>query len=334
MKSIFKNISFLMAVMLAIFSIGTINAAPATLKVSMDSAYLLMGKATPIHIELVADRDTHGNLVIPTDSMCGGVEILKQLVADTTDLGNNRMELNGEILIQSFDSGTYQLKPILFIEGQETIASPRLALKVIPAMVDSLTTIHDYADVVDVNRRLVDYLPDFLADYGLWLIAIAVVLLAAWFVMRRFMKKNVAEEKIIIPSKPPYEAAREALMALRQQNLCEQGREKEYYTELTDILRNYLSRRFGINAMEMTSSQIRSILNSNETTRPSKRYVDQVLEIADFVKFAKMRPLPDDNVRAFNSALQFVEDTKPAPEPEATPEAKENTEGEVKPKNK
>ncbi|MDE6812556.1 MAG: hypothetical protein K2J28_01800, partial [Duncaniella sp.] len=84
------------------------------------------------------------------------------------------------------------------------------------------------------------------------------------------------------------------------------------------ILRVYLQGRFGINAMEMTSTQIRQILDSNEETRLSKENMERVLETADFVKFAKVRPLPDDNVRSFNSAMQFVEDTKPKPEPELT----------------
>ena len=304
----------------------TAEAAPATLKVSMDSAYVLMGKATPMHVQLVADKDSKGNIHIPADSLCGNVEILDLLDADTTDLGNGRIEVNREILLQSFDSGMYQLRPILYIDGQETIASQRLALKVIPAMVDSLTTIHDYADVQDVKRKFVDYLPDFLVDYGLWILALVAVLVGGYFGLRRYLGRKEPENKPSAPPIPPYEAARQALMALKSENLCEQGREKDYYTTLTDILRVYLQRRFGINAMEMTSDQIRRTLSRNEQTKYSKKYVDQVLEIADFVKFAKMRPLPDDNIRAFNSALQFVEDTKPAPEPEKESDAADKNE--------
>ena len=129
---------------------------------------------------------------------------------------------------------------------------------------------------------------------------------------------------------PPYEKALQELNQLRSEKLCEQGRERDFYTRLTDILRIYLQGRFGINAMEMTSTQIRNTLQSNEETRLSKRHMEQVLEIADFVKFAKVRPLPDDNVRAFNSAMQFIEDTKPQPEPEPESESeseKETTEG-------
>ena len=69
--------------------------------------------------------------------------------------------------------------------------------------------------------------------------------------------------------------------------------------------------------MEMTSPQIVRALRSNAETRMNAEEMKPVLEIADFVKFAKVRPLPDDNTRAFRRAVDFVENTKPAPVPEA-----------------
>ena len=304
-------------------ALAVISAIPAmsqtSLKVSLDSAYLLMGKATPLHIELITPASADGALVIPADTMSDKVEILRILPADTTDISNGRVQINQELTLQSFDSGTYILNPILYVQGGETIASNRPVLKVLPAMVDSLVTIHDYADVADVDRHLVDYLPDFIADYGLWILAVIVVLLLGYYTWRRITsgKSEVKAVKVVIP---PYELAMRELESLRSDKLCEQGREKEYYTRLTDILRLYLQGRFGINAMEMTSTQIRHILELNEETRMSKANMERVLETADFVKFAKVRPLPDDNVAAYNSAVRFVEDTKPRPvtQPEDT----------------
>lgn len=283
-----------------------------SLKVSLDSAYLLMGKTTPLHVELITPANTQGSLIIPTDTIADKVEILRALDADTSDIRNGRVEIRQDLTLQSFDSGTYMLNPILYVQGNETIASNRLVLKVLSVAVDSLTTIHDYADVADVDRKLVDYLPDFLADYGLWIIAAIVLLVLGYLTFRRLTtNKGEKAEKIVVI--PPYERAMSELETLRADKLCEQGREKEYYTRLTDILRQYLNGRFGINAMEMTSTQIRHTLQANEETRLSKRNMERVLEIADFVKFAKVRPLPDDNTQAFNSAMQFVEDTKPQP---------------------
>lgn len=297
-------------------TIALATALPAlsqtSLKVSLDSAYLLMGKTTPLHIELIRPADGNGALFIPADTLADKVEILHALEADTSDIKNGRVEIRQDLTLQSFDSGTYILQPIRYVQGNETISSNKLVLKVIPVPVDTLTAIHDYADVADVDRKLIDYLPDFIADYGLWILAVILLLLLGYLTIRRLMsgKKAAAEKTVVIP---PYEQAINALESLRSDKLCEQGREKEFYTRLTDILRQYLHGRFGINAMEMTSTQIRHTIQANEETRLSKRNMDRVLEIADFVKFAKVRPLPDDNIMAFNSAMQFVEDTKPQP---------------------
>lgn len=306
--------------LISLFGINITYAASPSIKVALDSAYLLMGKTTPLHVELVKDATVPGQILIPKDSVCGKVEILKTLKADTSDLGSGRQEIKLNVILQSFDSGMYRLNPIKYIENGETITSNQPVLKVLPAVVDSLETIHDYADIADVDRNFIDYLPDFLVDYGLWILAIIIVLAIAGYLIYLVTRKKNPFETANAKTIPPYEKAIADLNALRNEKLCEQGRERDFYTRLTDILRIYLHGRFGINAMEMTSTQIRHSLQSNEGTRLSKQYMDQVLEIADFVKFAKVRPLPDDNVKAFNSAMQFVEDTKPLPEPESESE--------------
>ena len=311
-----RHIRILFAILTLSIASATTVSAQTSLKVSLDSAYLLMGKATPLHIELITASSADGQLLVPKDTLCDKVEILKALEADTSDIHNGRIQIDQQLLLQSFDSGTYVLNPIRYVQGNETIASNRLVLKVMPVPVDTLTTIHDYADVQDVDRRFVDYLPDFLVDYGLWILALIIVLGAGYYLYRRLSRKGVeTKEKVIVI--PPYELAIQELDSLRSDKLCEQGCEREFYTRLTDILRQYLQGRFGINAMEMTSTQIRHMLQTNEETRLSKRNMDQVLETADFVKFAKVRPLPEDNTRSFNSAIQFVEDTKPLPPAQA-----------------
>lgn len=329
---ILKHIKILLVVGFAFIGINSAIASAPSIKVSLDSAYLLMGKTTPLHVELVNDASTSGQLLIPKDSVCDKVEVLRILDADTSNLGSGRQEIKLDILLQSFDSGMYRLNPIKYVEGSETISSNQPVLKVLPVSIDTLQTIHDYADVADIDRSFIDYLPDFVVDYGLWILAIIVVLGIAAYVIYFVTKKKTpfafAQPKPV----PPYEKALQELNQLRSEKLCEQGRERDFYTRLTDILRIYLQGRFGINAMEMTSTQIRNTLQSNEETRLSKRHMEQVLEIADFVKFAKVRPLPDDNVRAFNSAMQFIEDTKPQPEPE--PESESESEKDTTEENK
>lgn len=307
----FQNLRHIIPALFLLAATGIGSAAPdARLTVSLDSAHLLMGKVTPLHISLTAPDDPEARLVIPKDSLDGKVEILEILKADTVNHGNGRLEINQDILLQSFDSGDYRLKPVLYVAGGDTIESNRLVLRVMPVMNDSIQ-LNDFADVSDVERKWYDYIPDFLYDY-FWYIIMSLILfggVVAAIIYYRGRKQP--EQKISAPVLSPYEEAITGLTLLREKKLCEKGYEKQFYSDLTEILRIYLFRQFGINAMEMTSTEILRSLESNPMTRVPRHYMDRVLEIADFVKFAKVRPLPDDNVKAFDSAVKFVEDTKP-----------------------
>ena len=85
--------------------------------------------------------------------------------------------------------------------------------------------------------------------------------------------------------------------------------------------------------MEMTSSQILAALHRNKDTKEVNKYLNEILSMADFVKFAKMRPLPDDNERVMRQALDFVELTRPQPEPLHDGESKaESDENNIAPK--
>lgn len=293
-------------------------AAPVSIKASLDSAYILMGKQTVLNLEIVQDRGTQGAFINNNgDTLTREVEVIRAVKPDTTDLGNNREEIKRELVIQSFDSGLYTIPPFVYVAGKDTFTSNALALKVIPVPVDSMATIHDYAGVVKPNTRIWDYLPDFIVDYW-WIFIIVLLCAAGIFVWMRYIKGKKAIP--LVPKKkpvPPYELAMQQLNRLKSEKLCENGHEKEYYTRLTEILRIYLDKRFGINAMEMTSTQIMHHLQSNDDTKTSAPVMKQILEMADFVKFAKVRPLPDDNQKAFNNAVTFVENTKPVEPTEA-----------------
>ncbi|MDE5554410.1 MAG: cell wall anchor protein, partial [Muribaculaceae bacterium] len=153
---------------------------------------------------------------------------------------------------------------------------------------------------------------DFIPNWWLWVfIGIAAAGVIACCVLLFRKKKGLISKPVKVT--PPYDLAVMRLNDLQAKKLPQSGRDKEYYTELTEILRQYLEGRFGINAMEMSSTQIIDTLRHNKETRPGSDLMKQILEIADFVKFAKVRPLPDDNIKAFNSAVKFVEDSKPLP---------------------
>lgn len=322
MKRLYSAIKrVLIATVLSLGILPAASASGVTVQASLDSVSLLMGMQTPIHVRIVEPAATNGVLAArPESALTEAIEIAAVSEGDTTDLGNGMREIMREIIIQSFDSGDYVIPPVRYIVGTDTFSSNELALRVIPVDVSQMETINPQADIEKGTSKWFDFLPDWLIDYWGWILAAIIIIAVAVVLYLMFKKKAIPMPMRKPRPKPsPYEVAISELTALKGEDLCASGREKEYYTRLTDILRVYLQNRFNINAMEMTTSQITRAVNSNAETRPSESLMRTILEVADFVKFAKVRPLPEDNVRSFNNALKFVEDTKPLPLPENEP---------------
>jgi len=279
-----------------------------TFRAKLDSTTLLMGKTTALHLEIVQDRDARGVLPVERqDTLNAMVEIAAKPEADTVDLGNNRIQINRDLIIQAFDSGTYVLHPMPYIVNGDTAYCNQLALKVMPVDVSNMQDINDIKPVEEVPFKLLDYLPNLW-----WLYLLVLLLLAAGvYAYMKWFRKGVNPLKTVKRRLPPYEEAMLNLRLLKERQLWQNGQEKEYFTGLTDILRVYIDRRFHINAVEMTSSQIIDTLKKNDETRAVNEQLQMILEVADFVKFANASPLADDNEMAYQRAVNFVEATRP-----------------------
>lgn len=315
-------IASLIAVLSAIIP-ATATAAPISVNAKLDSAQILMGKMTLLRLEVVQNKNVKGEFrmfrsVGPDGiiGVCGdSVELRSSIKKDTTELGSGRIQINYSVPVQAFDSGFYQLPEFAYYAGKDSALSNRVSLKVVP--IPGLTAddqISPYADVMGpAEEKILDAVPDVIVDYW-WIILLIIIIIALTiFLIRRYRSKGSFLPKKPAPS--PYVVALESLERLRNRKLWEQGMEREYFTELTDILRVYLSKRFGINAMEMTTRQIIEKLSQDERIRDKREYMRQVLDMADFVKFAAMRPIPDDNVKSMENAVRFVEETKPEEKP-------------------
>lgn len=292
--------------------------APLSVTAKLDSVNLLMGNMTDLRLEVVQDEGVKGSFPLFEKGdraqgyvgVCGdSIELRTSITVDTVRIGSGRIQLNYKVPVQAFDSGTFRLPQFVYVSESDSARSNVLTLNVVPVQVTAEDEIAGFAGVADPEgKEWTDIIPDWLSQWW-WLIAIilALLLLFAWSMMR------YKKEGVIIPRKPrpsPYDEAIKALRELKAKNLWEQGLEREYFTQLTKILRVYLDRRFGINAMEMTSREIMDRLSENQF-KDQRAYVRQILNVADFVKFAKVRPLPADNIQAYDNAVKFVEETKP-----------------------
>lgn len=289
-------------------------SAATSIKAQLDSAAVLMGRLNGLKVEVVTGQGSHGEFLFneaALDTMGMSLHSVSDVVS--TPLGNDVVQLTRTYYIQAFDSGAYTLPQVLYAEAGDTLASNTPTLKVVPVDVSQKEDINPDADVMDPDRRWYDFLPDFLTDYWVWWL-VGILVVAAGICAALIYTRKI---EIKLPQKapvPPDRIALRKLAKLRESKMWENGREKDYYTHLVDILREYLQRRFEIYAMEMTSTEIMQAVRSNPTAKISQSNINEIVAIADFVKFARVRPMPDDNVRSMHAAVRFVEETKLKPE--------------------
>ncbi len=317
MKGININ-SLLWGFILSVFLFGGKAAAQKTLiDVSIDSAAILIGEQTVLHVSVTTDKGKKVLLTIPPDTLMTGVEVLSLSAPDTTETDNNRLIIKQDILITSFDSALYLLPPLKVIDQADTIYSKQVALKV--------STLPVQADAPDNYYPLI---------FGV-LLTLFLICVIGYILQRIRNKKSLLPLKKEEPKLPPHEQAIKELEEIKQRKLWQQGRSKEYYTAITDTLRKYLIERFDINALEMTSGEIMNTLQSEPEAAPVYNNLKQILLLSDFVKFAKMNPLPDENDLSMANAYEFVERTKrieapPAEKPEQTEKEKTAEESKLK----
>lgn len=303
---------------------GKVYAQQTLIDVTIDSAAILIGEQTKLHLTVTADKDRPVQLLLPADTLMRGVEVLDISRPDSSLIENDRLVIKQDLLITSFDSSLYLLPPLKVIDGPDTISSNQVALKVstIPVNADKPDEFNDIKAVWKPPFVWADYYPII---YGV-LLGLFLLCVIIYIIKRLRNRKSLlpfAEPEV--PKLPPYEQAIKELDELKGQKLWQQGLNKEYYTSLTETLRRYIDERFGVNAMELTSTEILNLLRGVPEVKSVYDKLQQILQLADFVKFAKIHPLPNENDLSLVNAYLFVNATKPV---EVVPEDAETADEE------
>ena len=143
----------------------------------------------------------------------------------------------------------------------------------------------------------------------------AGLLLAAYLVNKYRKNRGMGTRSI---HWPPHELALRKLGQLQQKSLWNNGNKKEYCDELTDIIREYLELRFGIPALESTSTELIQKLKGTDIPDETALELGNILFQADLAKFAKGTPPPDFGDISMQFALRLIEITKPVSSNEAS----------------
>ena len=274
----------------------------------LDSTNLLIGEQTYLRLEARVGEGVP--VVFPNllDTLVAGVEVLEVLPIDTVALEGGLSALTQKVLVTSYDSALYFIPPFAFVSMGDTLMSNASALKVMTLPVDlESKKFFDIKPVHEPDFVFADYLPEILfALFWLLLFAGSIYFYIRW----KNRKHHSIEEELLESLLPPAEQARLHLAELKEKQLWQKGMEKEYHTMVTHILRTYIHRRYDVNALEMTSAEIVQALRHSVDSKELLQQLRAIMELSDFVKFAKYRPLPEENEKSAYVAELFVNETE------------------------
>jgi hypothetical protein len=308
-----------------IFAGFTFQASSQRVKVraTLDSLRILIGDQINLKLEVEKPAGLKVDFPQIPDSLSGKIEVLKRSPIDTIKMKGEIQKLVSNLLITCFDSGQYRIPPFRFNIQEpgknDSVFTNWLVLNVMTFKIDTTRGPADIKPPFEAPLTLKEVTP-----YILGIILIGALLFLILYSIKR-KKKN--QPLFILPSKPKEPAHLVALRELdriKEEKIWQKDKIKEYYSEVTEVLRVYIEDRFGIPAMEQTSGEILTSFefNRNLISDKTKQYLVKILPLADLVKFAKYFPLPDDHSIVLANAYLFVNETKP--EEEKKPEVQEN----------
>jgi len=282
----------------------------------IDSSKIRIGEETRLDLYVTYDVNAQKNIKIDwpsfEDTISGKVEIISKTPIDSTipDKSNpGVIQYHQQYVVSAYDSGYFAIPPFKFIVNDDT-ANPYLT-EALFLEVNTVPTDTTDATVKDIKPPFEEpfdwkwYLPTVYTIGG----AILILALIIFIIMRLTRKKpeTIVERK---PDIPPHILALEQLEKIKAEQIWKDGKTKEYYSAITDSIRLYIEGRFGIQALELTTDEIMRAFKSQVVDSLSKEKLQQLLVLADLVKFAKQIPIEQEHTLALQNAIDFVNGTK------------------------
>ena len=293
--------------------LGQAQAQPVKALASADSSRYLIGDWIRVTVELRHPRGTTFQPSIP-DSLAG-FTVLQRLpfvaMSDTVTRTG--------VIIARYDSASAVIPGLTYLSAVpgdtalHPVSTNTVSLTVQRVPVDSASQARDLKPVMSI--------PYTLAEILMFVGILLFLAGGSYFVYRYFKKKR---QTTVVDSRLPvlkaaHVVAYEQLAMLKEKRLWQQGKVKEYHSELTDILRRYLEDRFGLMALEETTQEIIGGLHRMKLLPRITGDISDVLVRADLVKFAKHKPEIGEHDASLKTVYDIVERTKAAPSTPSAP---------------
>lgn len=275
---------------------------------------------------LVADQVLYGfelkqveegtMLVLPqweNDEQQSGVEVVSPWLIDTLKVKKQKkgmprlLDIRYGMVLTSFDEGLYELPPVSVQRVSPAGIVDTLVFE--PSVMDVKTIQIDTASFQphDIKAQMrypltVDEVVPWVGLY--WVVAVLVILAVCLYNIRK--RRSDPE---YARTDPAHIVALRELDKYRGSKMWAPEKQKQFYSGVTDALREYISSRYGIAAMEMTTNEIFNDMKGTDVPQKLQEEVRDLFVLADFVKFAKHVASEEDNSAVLPVAVRFVTET-------------------------
>ncbi len=300
------NILFVAGLLL--LSFPTFAQGDAHAGARIDAKQIAVGDQARLFIEVQNNPSTGALQWAAIPDTFNNLEVVEKDKIDTIKNGA-MVTYRQRLLITGFDSGLFKIPAFVFAvipnSGTAyTVQTDSFTLLVQTMAVDTTKGFKGIKGIISVKSTWMDYIGYIIG--GIVLIVLVV------FVTLYFIRNRKAA-----PAKPrgPVESLQDytlrLLRELEARQLWQSQQVKEYYVQLTEIIRNYIEARFNTPALELTTDELLYKAQFHREMQPYLGLLTELLNIADLAKFAKFQPMPQDMTDAMEKAKEFVDRSRP-----------------------
>lgn len=295
-----KKITFLILWFVVIFNPSLFSQDFET---KMNPKNIMIGD--PISLEIKVSVNVSSSQIVPmiNENSIGTFRIIDKLGVDTLFSGG-RTVYNFKYQITNFEDSLQFFPPQKIVINSDTFFTIKQDIMVSMPNVDSLKDVLPIKPIVQIPLS-----KEELANYLFMSVFLMLLVLLMFWVYIKYIKKEALFDKND-RVEPPHVVALTQLKKIENDTLWQRGYVKEYYDSISDTIRLYIEKRFGIKALELTTPQIIQNVQHLGLEEAIFQSLKNMLDLSDLAKFAKENPSSENNKKCLEEAYRFVQSTQ------------------------
>jgi hypothetical protein len=276
---------------------------------SLDTAVLRIGEQVELLLSIDLPTDAPAGMVnwpVFGDTLINQLEVVRKGSVDSVQDAAG-LHLTQRIFLTSFDTGHWAIPPFTFVVSGSPRETRPLLIEVRNVALDDPKVQRPAKTIYEVPFSIGYWIRAHLVELLAGLGALVLIIAGLFYLTRK--RKTVPAPVVEAPMEPVHLRTLRSLRELDASRLWQQGEHKAYHSRITDLLRSYIEERYQVPAMESSTDELLQELGVSPMNNEQRTHLENMLRLADLVKFAKAKPTPAENEQMMAGAIRFVEAT-------------------------